>query len=430
MEQTNGAVQRTTLDNGLTVLTRELHHAPVTTFWLWYRVGSRNEGPGTTGISHWVEHMMFKGTERFPKGAIDREIARLGGAFNAMTWLDFTAYYTTLPADHIEIAMQIEADRMINSSFEPAETEAERTVILSELHMYENYPSFRLAQEVQASAFHLHPYHHLTIGWENDLLTMTRDDLFHHYRMYYTPNNAIAVVVGDFDSEEMVAQIDTLYGTIPAGPAVPPVQFVEPSQRGERRVSIHGPEPTPILAYAYKAPAATDPDFWPLTVLDTVLGGAKGVPMFGSSGNSRTSRLYRRLVDGGLAVSAGSGLLATIDPYLFQITVTVLPSTDRHDLETILDEEVARFRAEPLTDEELARAKKQTRARMAMGLESMSSQGRGYGLASVVATLGWFENYLDSIDAVTAEAVQAAAQRYLVPDKRTVGWYIPNNENG
>ncbi|MGH2543090.1 MAG: M16 family metallopeptidase [Ardenticatenaceae bacterium] len=421
----NSAVEQRTLENGMTVLLRELHHAPVVSFWLWYRVGSRNEGTGTTGISHWVEHMMFKGTERFPKGAIDREIARLGGSFNAMTWLDFTAYYTTLPAEHIGIALEIEADRMIHSAFDPAETEAERTVILSERNMYENYPGFRLAQDVQASAFQVHPYHHTTIGWESDLRTMMRDHLFHHYRTYYTPNNAIAVVVGDFQPAEMLARIEELYGHVPSGPPVPPVRTNEPEQRGERRVMVRGAEPTPLLAYAYKAPAATDPDFWPLTVLDTVLGGAKGMPMFGGGGNSRTSRLHRRLVDGGLAVSAGSGLLATIDPYLFSVSVTVLPGTDRDELEKVLDEEIARFREEPLSDEELERARKQTRARIAMGMESMSSQGRGYGLASVVATLAWFDTYLDSIQQVTAEEVQAAARRHLLPERRTVGWYIP-----
>lgn len=420
-------VQRTTLDNGLTVLTRELHHAPVAAFWLWYRVGSRNEVPGITGIAHWVEHMMFKGTQRFPKGTIDRQIARLGGTFNAMTWLDFTAYYATLPAANIDIALQIEADRMVNATFDAAETEAERTVILSELHMYQNYPSFRLAREVQAAAFQLHPYHHLTIGWESDLHTMTRDDLYHHYRTYYTPNNAVAVVVGDFETEQMLARLDELYGALEPGPPVPPVRFTEPAQLGERRVMLRGPEPTPQLTVAYKAPPATDPDFWALTIIDTMLGGAKGMPMFGSRGNNRTSRLYRRFVDSGLALSASSGLLATIDPYLFSVDVAVLPTQDRARVEALVNEEIARLHDEPLNDEELQRAKKQTRARMAMGGESMSSQGRGLGLASIIATLDWFDDYLDTVDAVTAAQVQQAARRYLVPEQRTVGWYMPDN---
>ncbi|MBA3533370.1 MAG: insulinase family protein [Ardenticatenales bacterium] len=426
--EANGAsrsdIQRTTLDNGLTVLTREMHHAPVTTFWLWYRVGSRNEIPGVTGISHWVEHMMFKGTERFPKGTIDRALSRLGGSFNAMTSLDFTAYYATLPADKIDLALEIEADRMSHAAFDPSETEAERTVILSELHMYENSPGFRLAQEVTAAAFQLHPYHHETIGWESDLLAMTRDDLYRHYRTYYTPNNAIAVAVGDFRTEEMVERLATLYGGIPMGPPVPAVRFTEPRQRGERRVTAHGTEPTPLLTYAYKAPAATDPDFWALTVLDTILGGPKS-GSFGGSGSSRTCRLYRRLVDGALAVGVGSSLLATIDPYLYSISVTALPTSTREEIERVLEEEIVRLQQEPLSEEELRRARKQTRARFAMGMESMSSQGRWLGFSTIVATINWFDGYLDSIDAVTAEQVQAVAQRYLLPTRRTVGWYIP-----
>lgn len=425
MSNRNGVIQRHTLDNGLTIVTRELHHAPVISFWLWYRVGSRNEIPGITGISHWVEHMMFKGTEKFPKGAIDREISRLGGSFNAMTSMDFTAYYATLPADKIGIAMQIEADRMVNSTFDPDETEAERTVILSELHMYENSPNFRLSQDLQAAAFQLHPYHHPTIGWESDLLSMTRDDLYEHYRTYYTPNNAIAIAVGDFQSEEMVARIEELYGHIPAGPSLPPVRFIEPPQRGERRISVHGAEPTPRLRYAYKAPAATNADFWPLRVLDTIIGGAKG--MFGGGGNSRTNRLYRRLVDSGLVVNVGSGLRTTIDPYLYSIGMVVLPTTDHAELEKVLNEEIDRLRFERVSEEEVLRAKKQTRANIAMGMESMSSQGRGLGRASIAATLDWFESYLASIETVTAEQIQEVAQRYLVPTQRTVGWYLPES---
>lgn len=423
MNRQSTAIGRHTLDNGLTILTRELHHAPVTSFWVWYRVGSRNEIPGITGISHWVEHMMFKGTEKYPKGAMDREISRLGGTFNAMTWFDFTAYYATLPADKIDIPMQIEADRMINSAFDPEETESERTVILSELHMYQNSPSFRLSQEIDAAAFQLHPYHHETIGWESDLKTMTRDDLYNHYRTYYTPNNAIAIAVGDFQSHDMVTRITDLFGDIPAGPTVPPVRFVEPPQRGERRVSVYGAEPTPRLRYSYKAPAASSPDFWPLKILDAILDGGKG--MFGGGGNSRTSRLYRRLVDTELAVSAGSGLSATIDPYLYTIGVALLPTTDRAELEKVLDEEIERLRQEPLSDEEIARVKKQTRAHLAMGMESMSSQGRGLGRASIVSDTAWFESYLTSIEGVTAQQVQEVAQRYLQPTKRTVGWYLP-----
>ena len=200
-------IHKSTLDNGLTVVLKEMHHAPVTTFFVWYRVGSRNEKPGYTGISHWVEHMMFKGTPQFPGGTLDRAVSREGGRWNAFTWLDFTAYYETMPADRIDLALRLEADRMVNTIMEPDITETERTVIISERHMYENYPTFLLSEELQAAAFRVHPYHHEVIGDEVDLTTMSREDLYQHYRRFYAPNNAIAVAVGDFDTGKMLARI-------------------------------------------------------------------------------------------------------------------------------------------------------------------------------------------------------------------------------
>lgn len=417
------AMHTTILPNGLTVLTRELHHAPVISFWVWYRVGSRNELPGLTGVSHWVEHMLFKGTERFPKGTVDRAIARVGGSFNAMTWLDFTAYYATLPADQIQIGLEIESDRMVNANFDPAETESERTVIIEERRMYENQPSFRLSQELQATAFQLHPYRHETIGWEHDLRQMTRDDLYGHYRGYYTPHNAIVVAVGDFESGQMVEQIESHFGSIGGDKPPTPVIPAEPTQWGERRVTVHGKEPTPRLTYAYRAPAVSHPDYWAMMVLDSLLTGAK-VGMFGG-GTQRTSRLYRRLVDGEVAISVGSGLLATIDPYLYTISVALLPTSDAITVEMMVDEEIARLQQEVVREEELHRLKKQVRAKWAMGMESMSAQGRWLGLSATIASVHWFTDYLTSLEAVTPEQVQAAAQTYLLPQKRTVGWYKP-----
>lgn len=413
------------LDNGLRVLVREMHTAPVASFWVWYRVGSRNEVEGITGISHWVEHMMFKGTERFPKGAIDREIARLGGSFNAMTWLDFTAYYATLPADHIGLALEIEADRMVNSRFDPNEVEAERTVILSERHMYENYPTFLLSEHVAAVALLVHPYRHETIGWETDLLTMTRDDLYRHYRTYYTPSNATAVAVGDFDSEAMIDRIAQAFGHLPPGPPVPQVRFQEPPQRGERRVTVTGPGSTRYLEVAYRAPAATEDDWFALAVLDTILGGAKGFSLRGPSPNARTSRLYRALVDGGLAAGVDTGLVPTIDPYLYTITVTLLPESDPQQVEATVFREVDRLRREPVTPEELQKAKKQVRAQFAFSAESVSSQAYWLGFAATVADVDWFTDFLSRIERVTEDNILHVAERYLNPTQRTVGWYEP-----
>ncbi|MDQ7028858.1 MAG: pitrilysin family protein [Ardenticatenia bacterium] len=413
------------LDNGLRVLVKEVHTAPVASFWVWYRVGSRNEVPGMTGISHWVEHMLFKGTERFPKGAIDRAIARAGGTFNAMTWMDFTAYFATLPAQQIELALEIEADRMVNSRFEPDEVEAERTVILSERHMYENYPVFLLEEHVTAVALLLHPYRHETIGWESDLRTMTRDDLYRHYRTYYTPNNATAVAVGDIDGEAMIDRIARAFGSIDPGPEIPPVRFQEPPQRGERRVAVSGPGSTRYLHVAYRAPAATDADWPALAVLDTILGGAKGYR--GASPNSRTSRLYRALVDGGLAAGVSTSLVPTVDPYLYTVTVTLLPDSDPQQVEEVLFREVDRLRQEAITARELEKAKKQMRAQFAFSTESISSQAYWLGFSSIIADVDWFTGYLGRLHGVSADDVQRVAREYLDATRRTVGWYEPDS---
>ena len=217
----SSTITRTQLDNGLTVLLKEMHHAPVATFMVWYRVGSRNEVPGRTGASHWVEHMMFKGTPQFPGDEMERMISREGGFWNAFTWLDYTAYYETMPSDRIDLALRMEADRMVNTIMTEEEIESERTVILSERAMYENQPRFLLDEELTAAAFRVHPYHHEVIGDTANLKSMTRDNLFDHYRRHYAPNNAIAVVVGDFNTAQMLARIDELFGSHPAGRGSP-----------------------------------------------------------------------------------------------------------------------------------------------------------------------------------------------------------------
>ena len=192
-------VHQAHLDNGLQVILKETHSAPVTSTWLWYRVGSRNEVEGHTGISHWVEHMMFKGSSQFPRGSIMRAVDRLGGYVNAMTGHDFTAYYSTLPSDRAELSLRIDADRMTTAIFPPDETELERTVVIAERAGSENEPRYMLSEELTAAAFRVHPYHHQTIGWKQDLVSITRDQLYAHYRSHYVPNNAVLVIVGDFE---------------------------------------------------------------------------------------------------------------------------------------------------------------------------------------------------------------------------------------
>ncbi len=417
--------EKTTLDNGLLVVLKEMHHAPVASFWVWYRVGSRNETPGITGISHWVEHMLFKGTPTFPQGEFDKAVAREGGVFNGMTSIDWTTYFETLPSDRLDLGLRIEADRMTNSLFCAQELAKERTVVISERERAENSPRWLLGEEVQAAAFRAHPYRHQVVGWKHDLQSMTRDDLWQYYRAYYAPNNAIAVATGDFESDTMLARIEELFGDAALGPELLAVRAVEPPQRGERRVVVEGEGKTAYLQMVFHAVSATHEDYFPLVVLDTVLGGAKPMSFFGGGTTNRSSRLYKALVDTELAAGAGSSVQSTVDPFLFSFSATLRPERTLEEVETALWTELERVASEPITPEELSKAIKQTRAQFAYSSESVSNQGFWLGFSEIVASTEWFDGYLDSLAAVTAEDVQQVAQKYLARSKGTVGCYVP-----
>ncbi len=423
-------IVETRLANGLTVLSREIHYSPVATFWVWYRVGSRNEAPGVTGVSHWVEHMMFKGTQKLGKGEIFRSVSKNGGTLNAFTWIDFTAYFETLPSDRLGLSLAIESDRMVNSTFNPDEVASERTVIISEREGSENYPTFHLDEEVTAAAFKAHPYGQGIIGWKSDLREMTRDDLYNHYQTYYAPNNAVIVVVGDFDTDKLLKQIEESFGSIPAGPPARPVRVVEPSQQGERRVVVRRPGATSYFEAAYHAPAASNPDVYPLIVLDAILSGAKPMGMSGGRDTAmgRSSRLYLRLVDQQLASAAGSGFALTIDPYLFSISASLRPGVELEKVEKAVDEEVERVLNDGVTENEVAVAKKQVRAQLAYASEGVTNQGYWLGSLEVVDSYKTFEELLNRVEAVTAADAHRAAQTYLKPDTRTIGWFVPTGD--
>lgn len=423
----SSTVLKTTLANGLTVLLKEMHHAPVTTFMVWYRVGSRNEVAGRTGVSHWVEHMMFKGTPQFPGDVMEKMISREGGVWNAFTWLDYTAYYETMPSDRIDLALRLEADRMINTLMEPEEVESERTVILSERAMYENQPRFLLDEEMTAAAFRVHPYHHEVIGDTADLQSMTRDDLYAHYRRHYSPTNAIAVVVGDFDTNSMLGQIEALYGSIPAGEATAPVRRSEPVQAGERRVIVNGPGDTAYLTFAYRVPGAAHPDYPALTLLNAAFAGGSSLGMFGGGGSNRSSRLYKALVSTELAAGAYGSLAPTIDPFLYTISAVVRAGRSLSEVETALEAELARLATEPITANELAKALKRARAHFVMAGESISGQAQLIGAAE--ATTGnyqWFESVLERLGKVTLDDIERVRRAYLHRRNRTIGWYEPD----
>ncbi|MEP7286500.1 MAG: pitrilysin family protein [Chloroflexota bacterium] len=420
-------VTRHILPNGMTVLLKEQHTAPVTSWWVLYRIGSRNEPTGLTGVSHWVEHMMFKGTDQFPAGYLDKAIDREGGMWNAQTSFDYTAYFETLPADRIGLGLRAEADRMTNARFDPEEVESERTVIISERQGHENSPTFWLNEELQAMIFRVHGYHHEIIGDMTDLETMTRDNLFQHYKTYYAPNNAIAAVVGDFDTTEMIAQIEALFGALPAETL--PRTFVrpEPPQQGERRLRIERPSPTPVLSIAYRVPEAVHPDWIKLYMLDSILGGASG---FGGGGvGNKTSRLYQALVKKELAANFSSGLLPSIDPYLYGIDVTLRDGRTLEEVEAAVFAELDKAINGEITQAELDKAKKQARALFAYSGETVTNQA--FMLAyyeHIAGNYEWFITFEERLQSVTLDDVHEVAQKYLQPSQRTVGWLVPTGE--
>jgi zinc protease len=406
-------VQEATLPNGLRVITREVRTAPVVSVWVWYRVGSRNEPIGATGVSHMLEHMMFKGTPSLPPGSIDRLVSLAGGSQNAFTSYDYTAYHITLPSASLDLALRIEADRMVNATLDPDELGREKQVVLSELRGRENNPQALLSMLVQGTALQAHPYRWPIIGWRSDVEAYAREAVVDHYRRFYQPNNAILVLVGDFDTASALERVRHHFGGIPRGAGPPPVLTREPDGRGERRVTLKVPSRTPFLQVAYHVPAAGDPDLYPLAVLDAALT------------TGRSSRLHRALVDRGLAVAARSYLPEQIDPSLWHFYLTPAPGVARERLEAALFGALEEVGREPIGDDELARVKRQIRADFTYAQDSLTSQARTIGAVATVRDLAFLQTYLDRIERVTREEVRRVAAAYLQADRRTVGWLEP-----
>ena len=419
-----------TLSNGLQIKLKEIHTAPLISSWIWYRVGSRDEIPGQTGISHWVEHLQFKGTERFPADALEKAVSRTGGLWNAFTYLDWTTYFETMPADKIDLALELEADRMLNSTYDLEEVESERTVVISERQGRENSPGFRLQEAIRNAAFRVHSYHHEIIGDMADLNSITRDDLFQHYQTYYAPNNAVIAIAGDFETDKILKRITDLYETVPRGEDLSRTNRSEPPQRGEHRITVEGPGETIIGNMVYHTPPASDPDFFPLLILDSLLSGPQGLNMFGGGGiSNKTSRLYQRMVEKEeVVVDVHGGLPATIDPYLYSLNFIIHPASSPEEAIKVLNEEIQRLQDTPPKPEEIQRAAKQTRALFAYGGESITNQAFWLGFSEMFASYKWVTEYLSKLAAVNPEDVQRVAQTYLVPQNRLVGFYYPHNK--
>jgi len=421
------AVREEVLDNGLKVLIQEEHTAPLASVWCWYRVGSKDEAPGLTGVSHWVEHMNFKGTTNIPRDKVKGIIEQYGGYWNGYTWIDQTTYTETATSAALDHMLFIESERMARCLYDPAECESERTVIISELQGGENDPDQLLDQELTALAFRAHPYRHPTIGWQSDLETMTREDLYGHYRRFYVPNNATLVIVGDVDAGDALERAATHFGGIAPGEVGRRRHTREPEQLGERRFTISKESTTAYLKIGFHAPAVTDPDFFPLLLLDAVLSGAKGLNLWASFRTpppQRSTRLYQALVNTGLASAVNGGLVPTAQPFLYTISLTATEGTPLARLEEATLAELDRVRADGVTAAELRKAKNQLRARLVFEQDSITNIAHQLGYFETIASWRFYPSIGQQIEAVTLEQVSAAAER-LKASNRTIGWFDP-----
>jgi len=410
-------VREHVLDNGLKVLLLEDHKAPVAVFQVWYRVGSRNETLGKTGLSHVLEHMMFKGTDKLGPEEYSDTIKRNGGDENAFTTADSTTYFATLASDRIDVEIELEADRMQNLKFAEEQFFPELEVVMEERRTRtDDKPIPELFEQMRATAFTAHPYQWPVIGWMNDLRQLSREDALAYYRGYYAPANAVAIAVGDFDSDALLAKIEAAFGAIPAGRAAPVVRAIEPTQAGERRTTLRRPAELPFVALAYHVPNLDSLDSYALDVLSDLLAGGK-------SSRLHQDLVYRRRI----ARSTGASYdMTSIDPGLFYIYGQPMPGQQVETIERALLDHLERLRREPVDDSELAKVKAASEAAFVFAQDSLFYQGMLLGQYEIAG--GWrrFDNYLPGLRAVTPADIQRVAAKYFTAENRTVGILDPS----
>ena len=405
------------LSNGMKVLLVEVPKAPVATVQVWYKVGSRNEVMGRAGLSHMLEHMMFKGTAKYPKGEFSRLIRKNGGTDNAFTSQDFTAYFENLAADRVELALELEADRMQGLVLDRPELTTEREVVKEERRLRtEDDPQGALVEALFAQAYFSHPYHWPVIGWFGDLDAMTLDDLQRHYDTYYSPNNATLIVVGDINADGLLPTIKQLFEPIPRGPEPKPIATIEPEQKGERRFLLKREAQVPFVMIGYRVPNFTSEDSYALDILDSILSHGK------------SARLYQSLVyeqKSALAVGSEYSLLQA-DPGLFYFYALVSPGQKPESVEDALHQEIKRLQTDPPSEQELQRAKNQEEAIHVFEQDSNFRHAMLLGQAESVGA-GWrkIDQFVEQIRAVTPKDIQRVARQYLIEDNRTVGTLIP-----
>jgi zinc protease len=405
-----------TLDNGLRVLLLEDHRSPVAALQVWYRVGSRNEARGRTGLAHFLEHMMCKGTPAHGPRQFSRLVEQNGGRDNAFTTQDVTTYYVNIAADRLPLVIDLEADRMQQLLLDPGDIALERQVVLEERRTRtDDDPGGFLSEQVSALAFQAHPYGQPILGWAEDVERITPEAMRAFYRTYYVPNNAIVVAVGDFQAADVLARIRQRFGGIPRGPDPPPVLAVEPPQRGERRVVVHRQAELPVVYLAYHVPGGRAEDAAALDVLSTVLSGG------------RASRLHRALVsEGQIALDAGGDYsFFMLDPYLFWLWATPLPGQTPEAAEAALLAQLDRLKTEPVSDEELRRAKNQIEAALVFAQDSVSRRADQLARFELLGGHALQATVLDRVRGVTAADLARVARTYFGTDRKNAGVLLP-----
>jgi zinc protease len=408
-----------TLKNGMRVLVQPDHSIPNVALYIFYRIGSRNERPGTTGISHFFEHMMFNGAKKYGPGELDKVMEAHGGANNAYTTHDVTVYTDWFPRSALSLIYDIEADRIRDLSFDPQKVKSEREVVASERRLsVDNENNGILDEQLWATSFVAHPYQWPVVGWMSDIEHWTMEDLKHHFEMGYAPNNATMVVVGDVTPEEIFQLCEKYIEPIPTHAPPPQVTTVEPEQRGERRVVVQKASELPLLMLAYHIPQTNSPDFYALNILRTILF------------QGESSRMYQRLVDKDqIALEVSSDTSPAFDPTILEIVAQPKQGVDPQACEKAIYEELERAKNAAIADTELEKAKNIRLVEFYRQMRTIS--GRANTIGTYEVFFGGYNQLFDAAknySAVTKEEVQRVAKAYLGANNRTVATLIPENE--
>lgn len=409
------------LDNGLTVMVLDDPTLPLVSTQVLYKVGGRTESSGATGLAHFVEHMAFRATEKFPDTDVVSRIYAVGGEWHGYTWIDQTTYFETVPREHLGLVLAIQADRMARLVIPAGEVEAERKAVLTELHGYENDPANVLHDAVAAASFAAHPYRNNVIGWTTDVEQISHADIVDFYRRHYRPANAVLAIAGDVRALEVLELVRRLFGGLPAGEATPPPRAVEPSQLGERRVELRGAGARSRFEIAYRAPAATDPDFAAFLLLQAVLAGSTGAN-FRQDGDGVTVRPGSRLH--GIGDDLMTVFAPTAAPYLFQIAGAVDPRVAPAEIEARIEERIAELRVRLIPAEELGRVRRDLENELELDTETTEDAAHQMAFYEGIGAFDVLRHLPERIAAVTAEDLRRVAIRRLQPWQRTIGWFL------